>query len=101
MTHLGRKSRAEKGGHTQCRPPERGEGFRSRGQSQSLRSRPVISSGDSMPNKPNTVGATSRKDPPGRSEAAPVLTATRGTGFVVWAVWTPPVAGSTIISQFP
>ncbi|MNG35913.1 hypothetical protein D3C84_1227840 [compost metagenome] len=29
------------------------------------------------------------------------LTMIRGTGFRVWAVWTPPVTGSIIISALP
>src|SRR6188768_847037 len=67
----------------------------------SLRSRPVISVGGSSPSSRNTVGATSRREPPARRLAACVPTATNGTGLVVWAVCTPPVAGSIIISLFP
>ena len=36
-----------------------------------------------------------------RRGASPPVTATKGTGLVVWAVWGPPVAGSIIISQLP
>src|SRR5215213_9857706 len=85
--------------------PEPGEGSTATGkirhQSHSLRSRPVISAGGSIPSRARAVGATSRNEPPVRSETAPDPTATRGTGLVVCAVWTPPVAGSIIISQFP
>ena len=65
------------------------------------RSRPVMSSGGSTPRSPSTVGATSRREPPLRRGASPPVTATKGTGLVVWAVWGPPVAGSIIISQLP
>src|SRR3954470_1173680 len=87
------------GGNGESQEPDDRE--KSSHQSHFLRSRPVISAGGSIPRSPSTVGATSRREPPVRSDVAPAPTATRGTGLVVCAVCTPPVAGSIIISQFP
>src|SRR2546427_9908802 len=71
----------------------------------SLRSRPVISFGGSIPSSCKIVGPTSRSEPPARRApscfGAPAPTITSGTGLVVWAVWGPPVAGSIISSQLP
>ena len=53
------------------------------------------------PGDPRTVGATSRSAPPGRRNWLFGRIATSGTGFMVWAVCTPPVTGSIIISQLP
>src|SRR6266566_4953225 len=65
----------------------------------SLRSRPVISFGGSIPSSCKIVGPTSRREP--SCFGAPAPTITSGTGLVVWAVWGPPVAGSIISSQLP
>src|SRR6266567_8248569 len=69
----------------------------------SLRSRPVISFGGSIPSSCKIVGPTSRSEPPVRRchLGAPSPTMTNGTGFVVCAVCGPPVAGSIISSQLP
>src|SRR5258705_10042579 len=92
--------------HSYDQPPSNLPTFQqSSHQSDSLRSRPVISFGGSIPSNCKIVGPTSRSEPPPRSwfVPAPSLppTITNGTGFVVWAVWGPPVAGSIISSQLP
>src|SRR6267143_2294329 len=92
--------------HPQDHPPSNVPTFqRSSHQSVSLRSRPVISCGGSIPSSCKIVGPTSRSEPPARRApsfcGAPAPTITSGTGFVVWAVCGPPVAGSIISSQLP
>src|SRR5688572_24406853 len=58
---------------------------------------PLISRGCSTPSIPNIVGATSQRAPPERSGCSrSQSTTTKGTGFVVCAVWGPPVSGSII-----
>src|SRR5687767_8072465 len=99
VAHLGEHGRAGDSENHKYPHPERSEGpadqlrecarLKRTHQSHSLRSRPVISGGTSSPSMPNTVGATSRREPPGRSDAAWAPTATNGTGFVVCAVCTP------------
>src|SRR3954469_18770153 len=67
------------------------------------RSWPVISSGCGIPNIPSMVGDRSCRAPSARNVncLGSSETAMSGTGFVVWAVWGPPVAGSIIISALP
>src|SRR6266566_5858533 len=92
--------------HSDDDPPSNLPTFQhARHQSFSLRSRPVISFGGSIPSSCKIVGPTSRSEPPARRApsccGAPAPTSTSGTGLVVWAVWGPPVAGSIISSQLP
>src|SRR5438105_14809834 len=92
--------------HSDDDPPSNLPTFQpSRHQSVSLKSRPVISRGGSIPSSCKIVGPTSRSEPPARKApsrcGAPAPTMTRGTGFVVCAVCGPPVAGSIISSQLP
>src|SRR5690242_18888877 len=106
MAHLGASRAAEDEGGAEELQNEDGHPERSRSpvprhQWHTRRSRPGISPGASIPRSPSTVGATSRSEPPARSDSAAVPTAPSGTGLVVYAPSTPPSAGSIIISQLP
>jgi hypothetical protein len=65
----------------------------------SIRLAPVISGGGARPISARSVGARSASCPASRSRApAGPPTSTTGTGFRVWAVCGPPLAGSIIVS---